>query len=148
MDDRDVGMVQRRKDLCFSPEPGEALGISRERVGDHFQASSSLSAVWCARQAHPRPPLRRGRSPHKDRHECDARCGILEAILLDCSLLNAVNTTRKKPFVPKTSDYEARGRGSVVGRNCPKSRRLELAEVVVNNTVDEFELTAGRKGRD
>ena len=43
--DRDVGMVQRRKDLCFSPEPGKALGISRERKGPPSKASFRLMSV-------------------------------------------------------------------------------------------------------
>ena len=37
VDDRDVGMVQRGKDLCLSLEPSETLGISRERVSERLQ---------------------------------------------------------------------------------------------------------------
>jgi hypothetical protein len=34
-------MVQRREDLCFTPEPGEAFGIVREQVGQDLEGHVS-----------------------------------------------------------------------------------------------------------
>ena len=60
VDDRDTGMVQRRKDLCFSLEPGEALWISRERVRDHLQSIVPFErrVVRSPDPAHATPPRR------------------------------------------------------------------------------------------
>jgi hypothetical protein len=53
VDRRDVRMVQRGKDLRFTPESREAIGVERERIGQHFQATSRARLVSRARYTSP-----------------------------------------------------------------------------------------------
>ena len=106
VDVRDVRMVQRCEDLCFSLESSQSVRVRREGIREHLQGTSRLSAVWCARQTLPMPPspIRAVTSygpmrvPGRERHQFarHAALQLLEPVLDDMN--RADGTPEGLPF--------------------------------------------------
>ena len=73
IDRGDVRMVERGEDLRLALEPGEAIGVVRERAGQDFQRDVAVRASCRARDTlRPCRPRRCGRSPRRGQGERQA----------------------------------------------------------------------------
>ena len=83
VDRRDVGMIQRREDLGFALEAGDAIGITREGLGKNLDrhAAAKLRIASAIHLAHPAGAeggldlIRTEPSTGTEGHTCVDRCG-------------------------------------------------------------------------